>query len=94
MAVAHRVHNCLHILPELSIRLPHLAFAESSFVSHHVIQFASRHELQHEGDRAFVFEDIVDVDYVRVVKSHQHIDLVLGFQPLILVYFNCELLAS
>lgn len=58
------------------------------------IELSTLHELENKYNTVFLFEDLIDVDDVGMVKSYEHLYLIFGGEKVILVKFGCEDLAS
>ena len=65
------------------------------FVHHHflpqvIVELPALHVLQNQDDAVFVFEDLVDVDYVWMVEANQHFYFIFGSENVGLIEFCCE----
>lgn len=55
-----------------------------------IIQFSALHVLQDQNNAILLLKDLVNVDNVRVVESHQHLYFILGSEKICLVELSCE----
>jgi hypothetical protein len=55
-----------------------------------VIKLSALHVLKDEYDAVIFLENFIDVDYIGVVQSDKHFDLVLGEQEISLIQFGCK----